>query len=320
MNEVILDFLFGSGEHQQAIAPLAIAGIAQGVSSLIGAFSAGKQQRQAKLAARQYESDLKRLEANRQAIIDPYANVQDLSGMIRNPYANLQVATQASQMQAEQTDIALASTLDTLRATGTGAGGATALAREAALSKQGISASIEAQEVQNARLRAQGEQQMQQARMSEAIRQQQADVSGQMFVYGQREQRELAQLERTSSLAEQYRAQEAQARSQKSQAIGSLVGVAASMGAQALSGGFSGSGSSGSSGSSGASGVSLGYSPSYQNALSSASTAFGGYPSLTDMQIPYSTQFGVNNFSNQHLDPFSAFKASSQILNTGKQS
>lgn len=261
MNEAIIEFLFGSGEYQQAIAPLVVAGIAQGVSSLIGAFSAGKQKREARRAARQYEADLKRLEANRQEIIDPYAGVTDLSSMIRNPYANLQVATQAAQMQAEQTDIGLASTLDVLRATGTGAGGATALAREAAASKQGISASIEAQEVKNAQLRAQGEQAMQQARMSEAIRQQQADVSGQMFVYGQREQRELAQLERTASLGEQYRAQEAQARTQQNQALGQLIGTAASFGAQALGGAFKGPG---------------GVSQMQQAARINAASSFGG--------------------------------------------
>ena len=57
----------------------------------------------------------------------------------------------------EQADIALANTLDTLRATGASAGGATALAQAALQSKKGIAASIESQEVQNEKLRAQGE-------------------------------------------------------------------------------------------------------------------------------------------------------------------
>jgi hypothetical protein len=51
--------------------------------------------------------------------------------MITNPYENLGVATQAAEFQAEQADIALANTLDTLLATGAGAGGATALAQAA---------------------------------------------------------------------------------------------------------------------------------------------------------------------------------------------
>ena len=70
--------------------------------------------------------------ASRQAIINPYAGVTDLSGLISNPFANLQVATEAAEFQAEEADMSLASTLDTLRATGSGAGWATALAQEAA--------------------------------------------------------------------------------------------------------------------------------------------------------------------------------------------
>ena len=236
MNEVILEFLFGSGTYQQALAPLAIAGIAQGVGSLIGMIGAGKQKREARLAARQYEADLKRLEANRQDITNPYANMQDLTGMVSNPFANLQVATQAAQMQAEQTDIGLASTLDTLRATGTGAGGATALAREAAASKQGISASIEKQEVQNATLRAQGQQSMEQMRLQSEMRRQELMGSGELQRMQMQEEREVSQLDRVSSLAQQYRTQEAQARTQQNQALGQLVGTAASFGAQALGG------------------------------------------------------------------------------------
>ena len=82
--------------------------------------------------------------------------------MISNPFDNLSVATQAAEIQAEEADIALANTLETVRATGMGAGGATALAQAAARSKKDIAASIETQEAQNNRLRAQGEQQKQQ--------------------------------------------------------------------------------------------------------------------------------------------------------------
>jgi len=61
--------------------------------------------------------------------------------MISNPYANLSVATKAAEMQAEEADISLANTLDTIRQTGMGAGGATALAQAAAKSKSEVSAS-----------------------------------------------------------------------------------------------------------------------------------------------------------------------------------
>ena len=101
------------------------------VFSAIAARKARKQQ----LAAK---DDLNRLLAGRQEIINPYDQVSDLSSMISNPFANLQVATGAAEFQAEQADISLANTLDTLRATGAGAGGATALAQAALQSKRGV--------------------------------------------------------------------------------------------------------------------------------------------------------------------------------------
>mgnify|MGYP003311743084 CR=1 FL=1 len=78
----------------------------------------------------------------RQDIINPYEDVQDLSSMLTNPFENIGVATQAAEMQAEEADIALANTLDTLAATGAGAGGATALAQAALRSKKDVSSSI----------------------------------------------------------------------------------------------------------------------------------------------------------------------------------
>ena len=86
----------------------------------------------------------------RQDIENPFANLS-------NPYENLAVATQAAEIKMEQTDQALANTLDTLRETGAAAGGATAIANAALKSKQGVSASIEKQEAQNQMLQAQGQ-------------------------------------------------------------------------------------------------------------------------------------------------------------------
>lgn len=215
---------------------MAIGGIASGISGLVGAIGANRRAKQAASAARRYEQDLARLEANRQEVIDPYAGVTDLSGMIANPFANLQVATQAAEMQAAETDISLASTLDTLRATGASAGGATALAQAASRAKQGVAASIAQQEAQNAQLRAQGEQAMQQARLQEAQRVQQAEVAGKQFVFGAQEQREMQKLDRLASLGEQYRMQEAQQRSAASQGLGQALGAAAGFGVTRLAG------------------------------------------------------------------------------------
>ena len=95
---------------------------------------------------RQAMDRLNAIRDSRQEIIDPSSAVKDLSGDFYNPYSNLGVATKAAEMQMEQTDIALANTLDTLRATGSGAGGATALAQAALQSKNQVAASIQQQE------------------------------------------------------------------------------------------------------------------------------------------------------------------------------
>ena len=122
------------------------------------------------------QARLDSLKANRPAIINPASNVKDMSGAITNPYAHLTVATGAAEMQAEQADIALANTLDTLRQTGMGAGGATALAQAALQSKKEISSSIEEQEVQNQKLKAEGEQQKQQLQQQEKARVQELEM------------------------------------------------------------------------------------------------------------------------------------------------
>ena len=109
---------------------------------------------QASQANRAYGERMQEIEDfRRQGLENPFANMS-------NPYENLAVATKAAEIQMEQSDQALATTLDTLRATGASAGGATALANAALKSKQGVAASIEKQEVNNAQLKAQGQQQI----------------------------------------------------------------------------------------------------------------------------------------------------------------
>ncbi len=184
------------------------------LGGVFGSLGAGKRARAAARAKKVLEGELKTLENNRQTIINPYEGVTSLSGMVKdlsgnlsNPFASLGVSTQAAEIQIEEADVALANTLDTLRATGASAGGATALAQAALQSKKGVSASIEQQESQNAKLRAQGEQQLDQMKMSEAQRVQgaqfgeaqriqQAGVSGKSFVYGEKERRQTEQLNR----------------------------------------------------------------------------------------------------------------------------
>lgn len=188
------------------------------------AIQAGSEKKAAREAAKAQADRIRQLEGSRQQIINPYENIKDLSSMVSNPFANLQVATRAAEMKARETDISLAQTLDTLRATGAAAGGATALAQAAARSKQDVAATIEQQEAQNARLRAQGEAQMQQLRMQEAARVQQAGVAGQQFMFGVREQREMQELNRAAGLQAQYQQSEMAARASQMAALGSMAG------------------------------------------------------------------------------------------------
>ena len=205
-------------------------GVASIAGGLFGSSAAKKRAREAARERRRLQKKLTELEENRQEIINPYEGVQDLSSMISNPFANLSVATGAAEMKIEQADISLANTLDTLRATGASAGGATALAQAALQSKKGVAASIEMQEKQNEDKRAAGEKQKQQALMSEQQRLQQADVAGESFVFNQRENREMQQLDRVASQLGASRQAEAQAGSDKTGAItgmfGSLAGIA----------------------------------------------------------------------------------------------
>jgi len=192
------------------------------IGGLISSSAARKEARRKEAQARRLNAKLENLEANRQEIINPFEGIQDLSNMLSNPFATLGVATQAAEMKIEQADISLANTLDTIRSTGGGAGGATALAQAALQSKRGIAASINAQETQNKKLEAQGEQTLQRQRMSEAQRMQQADVSGKQFVFGQKENREMQQLNR---LANQIGALRGQAAAANQSATAAMTGA-----------------------------------------------------------------------------------------------
>tara|TARA_R100000935_G_C2820506_1_gene159545 strand:- start:370 stop:1212 length:843 start_codon:yes stop_codon:yes gene_type:complete len=210
-----------------------------------GAIQANQQKNAANTAranAARLEGDIKDLEELRSVqnpIINPYAGAEDLSSMIQdlssfldNPYDNLGVATKAAEIQIEQTDIALANTLDALQASGASAGGATALAQAAAAGKKSVAASIEAQEAQNEKLKAQGESQLNQQKMAEAqrvqsalfgeaTRQQQIESQGELFMYKEKDNRFLEQLDRKQA---QMTGQE-QAAAQRSADAANIMGA-----------------------------------------------------------------------------------------------
>ena len=170
-----------------AITSAVIGGVGLAVSGIGAATAASKAKRDAKYARSEKgraEAKMESIRDSRQDIVNPYAGTKDLSSMakdlsgnLNNPFAQLGVATQAAEIQMEQSDIALANTLDTLRSTGASAGGATALAQAALQSKKGIAASIEGQEAQNQKLKAQGEQTLQSQKMSEQQRLQNTAIS-----------------------------------------------------------------------------------------------------------------------------------------------
>ena len=209
--------------------------------SIVGGLVSGSKARKAEEQAQKDRDRIQRqmaaFEANRQAVINPYADVTsnedmiaDMKDNLSNPYASLGVATQAAEIQMEQTDIALANTLDTLQASGASAGGATALAQAAKQSKKEVSANIEQQEAQNEKLRAQGEESLQakemqltQMEMAESARVQNAEAQGKAFVYGAQESRDVATLDRMSGQESQARADMANAQTAQQAATGAMI-------------------------------------------------------------------------------------------------
>jgi len=200
-----------------------IAGIASAAAGVTGMFWAMSSNSKAKKAMGKYETALKKVEDNRQNITNIYEGVSDLSGMIKNEYANLSVATQAAEFQAEEADISLANTLDTIRETGASAGGATALAQEALRSKKGISASLEKQEVANEKLRADGKMKMNQAKMAEAQRMQDTDVAAKQDMWDKENARETEQLDRLQSQIDNQLLIQSQSQAAIASSLGDVV-------------------------------------------------------------------------------------------------
>jgi hypothetical protein len=221
------------------VAAAIIGGVGAIAGGIIGGNAARKERRRAEREKTRLLAKMSKLEANRQDIINPYEGVESLSSMISNPMAQLSVATKAAEIEIEEADISLANTLDTLRATGASAGGATALAQQALISKRGVAASIETQEKANEDKRAAGEQRVQNMKMSEEQRLQNADVAGRSFVYGETEKREMGQLNRVAGqlgMAESVRAKSLA--DETSATLGMISGVTNAVGGAASGGAF----------------------------------------------------------------------------------
>lgn len=201
------------------------------IGSVLGAggILASNASNKTKGAITDIESTIADLEADRIKPFDTSKFVTDLSAQLSNPYANLGVATQAAEIKMQETDKALANTLDTLRATGTGAAGATALANAAIKGKQAVTASIEQQEVNNEKLRAQGEMQLQQAKLAEQARVQGAQVQGAQFLYEKQAELDKQQLDRQQALLDQERANQLAIQQGVVSALGGTLGALGSI-------------------------------------------------------------------------------------------
>lgn len=109
-----------------------------------------------------------------------------------------------------------------------------ALAQAALRSKKGISASIESQEAQNQKLKAQGEQRVNDVKMeeqlrlqgidmAEAKRMQQAEAMGKDYVFQEQESRELVALDRAQAKVDGANANLQAAQDAKDAAVSGLV-------------------------------------------------------------------------------------------------
>ena len=190
----------------------AVAAIVGGVATAVGGAVQAGQAHKAMRSARNAKNDAKfKMEAARQ-------NRREIT----NPYA-------------EETDIALANTLDTLEQTGASAGGATALALAALKSKQEVSASISEQEAANSMARAQGERAAQDAKVrateryqdtliEQQTRVQDSEISGEIYQFQMAEARSNADIELYAGLYSGHARNEQQARQAKGNASASMIG------------------------------------------------------------------------------------------------
>jgi len=194
---------------------LAIGAAIGGITSMVGAQvqkNEAKRQMEAEAKkANDAKTALEELEKNRQEVINPYENMA-------NEFENLGVATQASKFQAEEADIALANTLDTIMQTGGGSGGATALARAALESKRGISADIQKQEKANNDARAEGANQVQQLK-----------AQGEAYKFETQEARDVTKMDRLQSQQDNAENREMMARNAKMAANQEMIGAVGGM-------------------------------------------------------------------------------------------
>jgi hypothetical protein len=226
--------------------------VATAVTGIVAAEEAEDDARGARNEQTRQQRKIDQLIEDRKEIQNPFSGVTSLSYLatdttknMGNVYASLGVATGAAEIQMEQTDMALANTLDTLRQTGASAGGATALAQAALQSKKGVAANIEQQELTNDKLRAQGEEKLQMTKMaeqqrlqsiaiSEGQRTQTAEAQGIMYEFEKEEARTNMDLNRAAGLQDRALQMEADSNANKSAAYGGMMNAFGQIGGAAM--------------------------------------------------------------------------------------
>lgn len=237
-----------------AVVVVAGAVVATAVTGIVASEEAEDDARGARNEQTRQQRKIDQLVEDRKEIQNPFSGVTSLSYLatdttknMGNVYASLGVATGAAEIQMEQTDMALANTLDTLRQTGASAGGATALAQAALQSKKGVAANIEQQELTNDKLRAQGEEKLQMTKMaeqqrlqsiaiSEGQRTQTAEAQGIMYEFEKEEARTNMDLNRAAGLQDRALQMEADANANKSAAYGGMMSSFGAIGGAAMGG------------------------------------------------------------------------------------
>lgn len=174
------------------------------LASGVSAYASGRQAKKNRELAKGMAEEIELIEDNRQGVINPFDKMVDLSGQVKNPFKNMQVATRAAEFQAEQADVSLANALDQARAFGMAGGGATALAQGALMSKRGISADIQKQEARNQLAIAQAEERANRDRIGEARRMQAMIAQGRAYEFETQENRDMARLDRLAGIQTNY--------------------------------------------------------------------------------------------------------------------
>jgi len=177
-----------------------------------------KKAAQAEKRKRKLENQYQALQDTRQEVIDQSDSIRALKSEVFNPYANLGVAMQATNMKLEQGDEDLANILQSINQSGGGGGAATQLARMASISKAQAAAGLEQQEVQNQKLRLQGEAQM----MSTKLNIEQMAIQEEVSAWGRQEGRDIQDMNRVERLENQQENRSLMHEQQRSQMMGQM--------------------------------------------------------------------------------------------------